>query len=932
MSTNKNSLVARYGIATIAYLVASIFTFYFWDSLFKKVPFALFFAAVSAAAWFGGFWPGFLVALFGSVTTSLLMSTPDNIFVAAPLTLLTIATFICYLIEQRRRAERAARDSSVLFSTVFRASPISITISRLSDGKYIDVNEAFLNRYNLTREDVIGSSSLELNLWADPEERTGMIKMLREQGSLHNFETQFRKRSGECGVVLLSAETIEMNGQDYMLNLGHDITERKQAEEALRESQAHYQTLVESLPNLIWTCNQKGECDYLSRQWLEYTGRPVEEQLGYGWAEQIHPDDRKRVEAVWQESVEGGSLLDIEFRIRRADGVFRWFKTRAVPLRNSIGQVVKWFGSNTDIDDYKQAERKLQAQLERMNLLDQITRAIGERQDLRSIFQVVVRSLEDLLPIDFGSVLSYDKAQDSLTVVCVGIKSQPLALELAMGEQARIEIDQNGLSQCMRGKLVYEPDISQSQFPFPKRLAQGELRSLVIAPLLVESSVFGALVAARREAHSFTSSDCEFIRQLSEHVALAAHQAQIYSALQQAYDELRQSQQTILQQERLRALGQMASGIAHDINNAISPVALYTESLLEREPNLSESARDYLTTIQQAIEDVAQTVSRMREFYRQREPQLNLIHIYLNRIVEQVIDLTRARWRDIPQEHGIVIDLQTDLARDLPSIIGVESEIRDALTNLILNAIDAMPEGGRLTLRTRAVSEGAIYGSELSLPVQVYLEVSDTGTGMDEETRRRCLEPFFSTKGERGTGLGLAMVYGMAQRQNAEVEIESEPGKGTTIRIIFQASDPVATSVVEPTSTQPVRRLRLLIVDDDPLLIKSLRDTLESDGHLVAVADGGQAGIDTFVAAQEQGEKFAAVITDLGMPYVGGRKVAAVVKATSATTPVILLTGWGQRLMDENDVPPNVDYVLNKPPKLAELRKVLTHCCSSDKH
>lgn len=927
--TNTRSLLTRYGFAVLSYLIASIVTSLFWDSLFNNVPFAFFFAVVSVTAWFAGFWPGFLVALLGSITIGYLMSAPHNIVVAAPLTLLTIATFISYLIERRNQAEETARNREALFSTVFRASPTSITISHLSDGKYLDVNEAFLNRYDLTRQDVIGSSALELNLWAEPEARARMIKILREQGRLQNFEAQYRKKSGEFGVVLLSAEMIELNGQKYILNLGHDITDRKQAEEGLRESQQHYQTLAESLPNLIWTCKPNGECDYISRQWVEYTGRSAEEQLGYGWIEQIHPDDRKRVYTAWTEAVEGKSRFDCEYRIRRADGVFRWFKTRAVPLRDPAGSIVKLFGSNTDIDDYKQAERKLQAQLERLNLLDQITRAIGERQDLRSIFQVVIRTIEDLLPVDFCCICSYDKGQESLTVVSVGVKSQPLAFNMAMSELARIDIDSNGLSRCVRGLLVYEPDIGKSEFPFPKRLAQVGLRSLVIAPLLVESNVFGVFVAARLETNSFSSSDCEFLRQLSEHVALAAHQAQIYLALQQAYNELRQSQQSILQQERLRALGQMASGIAHDINNAISPVALYTESLLERESNLSERARDYLTTIQQSIEDVAETVSRMREFYRQREPQLTLAPVQINRIVEHVVELTRARWRDIPQEHGIFIDLKTDLALHLPDIMAVESEIRDALTNLVLNAVDAMAAGGTLTLRTRLVSEATNPGG-ISPSRQVHLEVCDTGIGMDEETRRRCLEPFFTTKGERGTGLGLAMVYGMAQRQSAEIEIESEISKGTTIRVIFPVSDPVAASAGDSLiPTQLTERLRILLIDDDPLLIKSLRDTLELDGHVVAVADGGQAGIDAFVSAHQKGEQFAAVITDLGMPYVDGRKVAATLKMTSATTPVILLTGWGQRLVDENEIPPSVDYVLNKPPKLNELRKVLAQCCST---
>jgi signal transduction histidine kinase/ActR/RegA family two-component response regulator len=501
-----------------------------------------------------------------------------------------------------------------------------------------------------------------------------------------------------------------------------------------------------------------------------------------------------------------------------------------------------------------------------------------------------------------------------------------------MNDQARISIDQDGLSRCVRGELVYQPDNSQAPFPLPQRLAAAGLRSLVAAPLLIEGKVFGVLVAARRQIDGFSSGECEFLRQLSEHVALAAHQARLYGALEQAYHDLRQSQHTVMQQERLRVLGQMASGIAHDINNAISPVALYTESLLERETGLSDRARDYLITIQRAIDDVAQTVSRMREFYRRGEPQLALTTIDLNRLARQVIDLTRVRWSNVPQERGTVINLQAELASDLPSLPGAEGEIRDALTNLIFNAVDAMPEGGTLTVRTRVgASEARQDGRESA--TLVHLEVCDTGTGMDEETKRHCLEPFFTTKGERGTGLGLAMVYGMVQRHGAEIEIESEPGKGSTVRISFPAPVALVSPSIRPARpVRPEQRLRILIVDDDPLILKSLRDTLEFDGHLVSAADGGQAGIDTFAKAQSRGEPFAVVITDLGMPYVDGRKVAASIKSVAPSTPVILLTGWGQRLVAENDVPPDVDRVLNKPPRLHLLRSALAELTATAAH
>jgi signal transduction histidine kinase/ActR/RegA family two-component response regulator len=564
----------------------------------------------------------------------------------------------------------------------------------------------------------------------------------------------------------------------------------------------------------------------------------------------------------------------------------------------------------------RNAEQKLHTQVDRLNLLDQITRAIGERQDLQSIFQVVIRSLEDRLPIDFGCVCLYEPSKEKLTVTAVGIHSAALATQLALTEEAHLAIDQNGLSRCVRGELVYEPDLTGVDFPFPQRLSGAGLRCVVAAPLLVESHVFGVLIAARRESHAFSSADCEFLRQLSGHVALAAHQAQIYTALNQAYDDLRQTQQIVMQQERLRSLGQMASGIAHDINNAISPVALYTELLLEKEPNLSPRTREYLETTQRAIGDVAHTVARMREFYREREPQLVLLPVDLSRMAQHVLDLTRARWSDIPQSRGIVISMQSDLAADLPSVAGIESEVREALTNLVLNAVDAMPAGGSLTIRTQ-VAAGT------SQQRQVLVEVGDTGIGMDEETRRRCLEPFFTTKGERGTGLGLAMVYGVAQRHKAEIDIESAPGKGTKVRLRFPVRGSEKHRVSNASCPAVLVRQRILIVDDDPLLIQSLRDTLEADGHVVTAANGGQEGIDIFCAAEDRREPFAVVITDLGMPYIDGRKVASAVKSARSSTPVVLLTGWGQRLVAEGDVPAHVDRVLSKPPKLRDLRAAL---------
>jgi signal transduction histidine kinase/DNA-binding response OmpR family regulator len=524
-------------------------------------------------------------------------------------------------------------------------------------------------------------------------------------------------------------------------------------------------------------------------------------------------------------------------------------------------------------------ERELESQLRRLHLLDHITRAVGERQDLDSIIRVVVRNVEENLPVD---------------VCWIGVKGDAHAIKIPEG-------------------LVYEPDITRGATPLPPGLEEKGARAVVTAPLRAEGTILGLLVAARRSPDSFSSAECEFLRQLSEHVALAAHQADLRSSLQAAYDDLRQTQQAVLQQERLSALGQMASGIAHDINNAISPITLYVESLLESDPDLSPQSRKYLPIVLRAIDDVSATVARMREFYRSRDAQLTLEPVELNKLIEQVIDLTRARWSDMPQQRGVVIEMIRSLTENLPRVPGVESELREALTNLIFNAVDAMPEGGKLTLATSVAEHG------------VRLEVIDTGIGMDEATRRKCFEPFFTTKGERGTGLGLAMVYGAVKRHSADIRIDSAPGRGTRFVVTFpvsQTSKIAGQGIGIEATPPPIKPLRILVIDDDPLVLAVLKTTLEIEGHAVITADDPRLGIDLFRAAQGA-DPFDAVMTDLGMPHLDGRAVARAIKQTSPHTPTILLTGWGRRFDAEGATPDDFDHVLSKPPKLHELRVAL---------
>ena len=404
-----------------------------------------------------------------------------------------------------------------------------------------------------------------------------------------------------------------------------------------------------------------------------------------------------------------------------------------------------------------------------------------------------------------------------------------------------------------------------------------------------------------------------------EEIRRVYDQVRLTEGSQKAYDELRRTQQSVVQQERLRALGEMASGMAHDINNALCPVSAYAELLNRSLVNASPAERRYLQNIHTAADDIASMVARMRDFYRPRAAHDNLGKITFDTLVPQVIELTRPRWRDASQRDGRSILVTADLQPGIPPVAGDPAELREALINLVFNAVDALPSGGRVTISARQLPPLP----DAQAP-RVQIEVTDDGVGMDEATRARCLEPFFTTKAQRGTGLGLSMVYGMMRRHEGEIEVDSAPGRGTTIRLIF----PCRTAHTQPPFTaapaETARRaLRILCVDDEEKIRQLLTDCLGASGHQVHAVAEATAALAYFDETTRKGAPPDVVITDLGMPGMDGQQLARELKKKSPSLPVIMLTGWGAIVQDEGGHSSAVDCVLGKPPKLDELESTI---------
>jgi signal transduction histidine kinase len=377
--------------------------------------------------------------------------------------------------------------------------------------------------------------------------------------------------------------------------------------------------------------------------------------------------------------------------------------------------------------------------------------------------------------------------------------------------------------------------------------------------------------------------------------------------LERALNELKATQQQVIQQERLSAIGQMASGIAHDFNNTLTPILGFADLLLQSEKLLDNKAeaRRCLEMLRTSAKDAASVVSRLREFYRPNETDEEFPVVDLAKIVQQAVSLTEPKWRNQTQARGVTVEVAAEVKAS-PFVAGQESALREVLTNLIFNAVDAMPEGGRVSLETSVEGDDAV------------IRVRDTGSGMTESVRQRCLEPFFSTKGEFGTGLGLSMVYGIVERHRGKLEIESAVGQGTTfiIRLPQAESSPLANA---PSSgPRATSSLSVLIVDDEPRVLEVVSAYLRCDGHSVSTAASGREALEKF-----RRNEFDLVVLDRVMPEMSGDQTARFIKQVKQDIPVIMLTGFGALIEVSGSQAAAVDVVLSKPVTLDALRQTI---------
>ncbi|MCK4428166.1 MAG: response regulator, partial [candidate division Zixibacteria bacterium] len=380
--------------------------------------------------------------------------------------------------------------------------------------------------------------------------------------------------------------------------------------------------------------------------------------------------------------------------------------------------------------------------------------------------------------------------------------------------------------------------------------------------------------------------------------------------------ELTATRAQLVQKEKLRALGQMASGVAHDFNNLLS-IILGRAQLLQRKAKDLETEKG-LRSIERAALDASSTIKRIQDFARVRKDQ-EFKWVNLDEVIEDVIALTKTKWKDQPEANGSTIELEVQKdRRRLPPVAGDESELREAFTSIVFNAVEAMPNGGKIVIRTRTNRKS------------VFVYFIDSGIGISEEAKQKIFDPFFTTKGVKNTGLGLSVAYGIIQRHQGDIQIEGKQGKGTTVIVRLPVSEILGQEEPKEKESEkpPVQResANILVIEDEQDVRELLFDILTSANYMVKLASGGAGGLEIY-----KREKFDIVFTDLGMPRMSGWEVAKAIKEIDSNTTVLLITGWGVEMDEEKLKESRIDRVVAKPIKVESLLTLVSEIMESKK-
>lgn len=696
-----------------------------------------------------------------------------------------------------------------------------------------------------------------------PEDREATEKQFRDavKGDVRDYTAKYRiirPRDGQVRWIAVKAviERDEAGKAIRLVGAHTDITDQVMADRALRQSEEEFRTLAEAVPHHVWTARPDGKLNWFNPRIYQYAGAGIGELDGDEWSRLVHPEDVPGAVAAWLHAIETGESYEIEFRLRRADGVFRWFLGRAVPVRDEKGGVVRWIGTNTDVHDQKTTE----AELARLNatLAERVREKTRERDRIWNVSQDL------LLVADIdGTWRSINPAWKAT----LGWSEQELLNKTSHwlehpDEREKTEAELDHLAQG-RPTIRFE-----NRF----RHKDGSYRWLSWTAVPDDGKIYAV-------ARDITSEKA-------------------------AAERLKATEEALRQSQKMEAVGQLTGGIAHDFNNLLTGIIGSLELMkIQMGKGRTENVDRYIDAATTSANRAAALTHRLLAFAR-RQP-LSPRSVNANLLVISLEDLLR---RTI----GETIDLKIETAKNLSNTLCDPNQLESAMLNLAINARDAMPDGGRLNIKTsNARLEGVLSANPALSPGDyICIDVTDTGTGMNAEVVARAFDPFFTTKPiGQGTGLGLSMIYGFARQSNGHVLIDSKLGTGTSVKIYLPRYDgDVALESVSPDQVGEHRATgqTILVVEDESVVRGIMIEMLLNEGYRILEATDGPSGLQIL----NQEIRVDLLVTDVGLPGMSGREFADYAREVRPDLNILFVTGYAHSAaMAKGFLKPGMDMI-----------------------
>lgn len=845
------------------------------------------------------------------------------------------------------------------------------------DFRVLQINTAGLGLETIPESEIVGR--LHWDIWPDTENSPvgAFYKQAMAKREPVTFENKHVWPDGREAWIEVRAYP----SPDGLAIFYRDISERKRAEEQLREAEDHYRNTVELNPQVPWTCDPQGNITSYSKHWLEMTGQSPEEPYGSGWAKVMHPDDAARTSESFSASLASGQPVDVEYRVRMAaTNDYRWMRARAYPRRDQEGKILRWYGVVEDIHDRwlaEQALREREAQLREQHtrlitLIDNLPVGIcfidpeGEPILSNPAFRhfvpdgIIPSRLPDaqkkwfawdetgqrILPYDYPAprALRGERTPDVEFLHRLGdgremwtrfsgipLKNQDgqvvgaILVIIDIDEQKRAQASLRELNEMLEGQVVERTADRDRMWRLSTDVMlvarfDGTIMSVNPAWTTLfgwrEDELLGinflsfvhpddqeattaeagnlsrgitTLRFENRYRHkdgsyrwlSWTAvPDEQFIHAVGRDVTAEKEQA----------DALARTEEALRQSQKMEAIGQLTGGIAHDFNNLLTGVLGSLDMLRTRfAQGRTETVERYITAATTSANRAAALTHRLLAFAR-RQP-LDPRPVQPNALVASLEDLFR-------RTVGESVSLEIVLAGGLWPTLCDPNQLESALLNLVINARDAMPDGGKLTIETcNAHLDDAYIAAQRDVKPGQYvcICVTDTGTGMAPDVIERAFDPFFTTKPiGQGTGLGLSMVYGFARQSEGHAKIYSEVGQGTTIKIYLPRYRGETETEIEAATLAEAPRSEsgetVLVVEDEPVVRGLIIEVLEDLGYRTLEAADGQEGLKII----QSRPRLDLLITDVGLPGLNGRQLADAAREIDPELKVLFMTGYAE--------------------------------------